>query len=198
MATSTDVPIYTTTLPSTTTSVVIDISNFQQYKNIKLVYSAQNSGSSGAVLGMRFNSDTGSNYSATYGYSTGSGYASGGEANQNGMSAGDIPASSSGFFSANTIYINNYSNTSMYKTAVMRHNSPGVVVVMSTGMWRSTAAITSIEMYGATFTAGSTFSVYGTGSATLQLKQLVVQFILILITYTTYLVLLQHLFQRNH
>lgn len=170
MATSTDVPIYTTTLASTTTSVVIDISEFQNYKNLKIVYSAQNSGSSGAVLGMRFNSDTGSNYSATYGYGTGSTYASGGEANQSGMSGGDVPSESSGLFSANIIYINNYSNTNMYKTAVMRHNAPGVVTVMSTGMWRNTAAITSITFYGATFTVGSTFSVYGIGSASLGAK----------------------------
>lgn len=166
MAISTDVPIYTTTLTSTTTSVVMDISEFQNYKNLKIVYSAQNSGGSGAVLGMRFNSDTGSNYSATYGYGTGSSYASGGEANQSGMSGGDVPSESSGVFSANTIYINNYSNTNMYKTAVMRHNAPGVVTVMSVGMWRSTAAITSITFYGATFTVGSTFSIYGIGSGT--------------------------------
>lgn len=170
MATSTDVPIYTTTLTSTTTSVVMDISQFQGYKNLKIVYSAQNSGGSGAVLGMRFNSDTGSNYSATYGYGTGSTYASGGEANQSGMSGGDVPSESSGLFSANIIYVNNYSNTNMYKTAVMRHNAPGVVTVMSTGMWRSTAAITSITFYGATFTVGSTFSVYGIGSASLGAK----------------------------
>ena len=170
MATSTDVPIYTTTLTSTTTSVVMDISQFQGYKNLKIVYSAQNSGGSGAVLGMRFNSDTGSNYSATYGYGTGSTCASGGEANQGGMSGGDVPSESSGLFSANIIYVNNYSNTNMYKTAVMRHNAPGVVTVMSTGMWRSTAAITSITFYGATFTVGSTFSVYGIGTASLGAK----------------------------
>jgi hypothetical protein len=169
MATSTDVPIYTNTLASTATSVVIDISAFQNYKNLKIVYSAQNVGGT-AVLGMRFNSDSGSNYSATYAYGTGSGVASGRDVNQTGMSAGDIPSSASGLFSANTIYINNYSNTNMNKTAVMRHNSPGVVTVMSSGVWRSTAAITSITFYGATFNTGSTFSVYGIGSATASTK----------------------------
>jgi len=135
MATSTDVPIYTTTLTGAASTVNIDVSAYQNYTNLKIVYSAQSSGGN-AVVGMRFNGDSGSNYSATYGYGIGSGSGNAGrESNQNAMSAGDIPSSGSGLFSVNTIYLNNYSNTNMNKTGIMRHNSPGVVTVMSVGLW---------------------------------------------------------------
>lgn len=162
MATSTDVPIYTNTLTGTASSVTIDLSTYQDYTDVKIVYSAQSSGGN-AVLTMRFNGDSGSNYSSTYAYGTGSTAASGKETNQSALSAGDIPSSSSNAFSANTIYLHNYSNTNTYKTALMRHNSPGVVTVMSVGTWRSTSAITSVTLLGS-FNTGSTISVYGIGT----------------------------------
>ena len=63
--------------------------------------------------------------------------------------------------------IQNYSNTTTYKTYLGRGNvaSNGVSAVV--GLWRSTAAITSILLFpsASTFPTGSTFSLYGIAAA---------------------------------
>ena len=63
----------------------------------------------------------------------------------------------------------NYSNTTTYKTILMRANSAVNGVDAIVGLWRSTAAINEIKLYptsGANFESGSTFSLYGILAAT--------------------------------
>jgi hypothetical protein len=64
------------------------------------------------------------------------------------------------------INIQNYSNTTTYKTALLRSNLatgtyPGVDAFV--GLWRSTSAITSITILPASnnLLSGSTFTLYG-------------------------------------
>ena len=61
--------------------------------------------------------------------------------------------------------IQNYSNTTTYKTAIGRGNTPEYVQA-SLGAWRNTAAITSVTILSAaTFASGTTFSLYGIAAA---------------------------------
>lgn len=156
-------PIATQTLGSSATSVTFS-SIPSTYTDLVLVYSAQNNASSANVTTMRFNGDTGTNYSDTYMYGNGTSAATGRDTNQSVMSAGDIPGTTGSTWSANIINVMNYSNTTTNKTAIMRHNTNGVTVA-SVGLWRSTSAINSITLIANTFSAGSTFSLFGIKAA---------------------------------
>ena len=56
-----------------------------------------------------------------------------------------------------------YSNTTTYKSTVVRGNNSGYIMGASTSLWRSTTAINSILFFsnGGNFAAGSTFKLYG-------------------------------------
>ena len=66
---------------------------------------------------------------------------------------------------------NNYSNTTTYKTILSRTNhasEPSSRVGTQVALWRSTSAITSIEIaevIGTTWAVGSTFTLYGIKAA---------------------------------
>lgn len=61
------------------------------------------------------------------------------------------------------IHLQNYSNTTTYKTVLTRGNSTGSYVSANVGLWRSTSAIDRIRVIGggADFNVGTTFSLYG-------------------------------------
>lgn len=158
MARPTYVPISSTTVATDATEVVLN--NFSGYSDLFLVVSTQSSTGSSAVMGARFNGDTGSNYSTTYTYNTSTTAPSGKEANGTGLSAGDIPATGS-VWGISHYYVTNYSGSSNYKNILMRHNAGVGVVVLSLGLWRNTSPVTSITFYGANIKAGSVFTVYG-------------------------------------
>ena len=104
--------------------------------------------------------DTGTNYSTTYLYGTGSSAASGRESNTTGMQLGRAGTSNS----TSIISIQNYSNTTTYKTGLGRGNNPSSLVITSVGLWRSTSAVNILKV-NTTFNTGSTFSLYGIASA---------------------------------
>ena len=104
--------------------------------------------------------DTGTNYSTTYIYGTGSSAASGRESNTTGMQLGRAGTSNS----TSIISIQNYSNTTTYKTGLGRGNNPSSLVITPVGLWRSTSAVNILKV-NATFNAGSTFTLYGIASA---------------------------------
>jgi hypothetical protein len=107
---------------------------------------------------VNFNADTATNYSLTS--ITGDGTtASSGRATST-----SAPAVINTSESITIMNVMNYSNTTTFKTTISRRNSvggnsAGVRVVL----WRSTAAITSLSLIvpGSTFTANSTFNLYG-------------------------------------
>ncbi len=118
---------------------------------------------------MRFNSDTGTNYSDTELYGTGSTAASQRRSNASFI---DITRATGGDgtnkYSNGIINVQNYSNTTTYKTALIRSNLAtgtyaGVDAIA--GLWRSTSAITSITILtlssGSNLLSGSTFTLYG-------------------------------------
>jgi hypothetical protein len=59
--------------------------------------------------------------------------------------------------------MNNYSNTTTFKTFLSRTNVASDRVEALVGLWRSTSAITSITLYcgSNSFVTGSTFTLYG-------------------------------------
>lgn len=118
---------------------------------------------------VRFNSDSAANYSYHYLYGTGTSVASTGSAGTSFaglvfMGANDVGAS---VFSSNIIDILDYKDTNKYKTTRLlggRSQSTSPQVNLVSGNWRSTSAITSIDLPvldGTSYSIGSRFSLYG-------------------------------------
>ncbi len=147
-------PIATTTTSGGSTSVTLS-SIPSTYTDLVLVMAGSNSANSD--LRMRFNGDTGSNYSATVLFGDGSAANSFRESNQTSFYGAFGPNSN------NIITIQNYANTTTYKTALTRSNMPHVYVFAMAQMWRSTAAINSVTLYvtSGSYNAGVTFTLYG-------------------------------------
>jgi hypothetical protein len=119
---------------------------------------------------LQFNGDTGSNYSWTLLSGDGTSATSG--RSTSGASLTVIPSAWSGGWSStsnsNAIFnIQNYSNATTYKTVLSRNNNVGSRVNTSVGLWRNTAAITSIVCLATstTFQTGATFNLYGIAAA---------------------------------
>jgi len=118
-------------------------------------------------LRIRFNSDTGSNYSNTKLSGDGNVAGSGRESNISSAYAGDSDLSTTAGASNSITHIMNYSNSTTYKTIIERSNNSAKNVIASVSLWRNTNAITSIELAaGASFptvnfASGSTFNIYG-------------------------------------
>jgi hypothetical protein len=113
---------------------------------------------------LRFNSDTGSNYSFTYLSGNGTNTYSGRDSNITGLQIDAYGAPDNNNNSNAIVHIQNYSNTTTYKTALARANNAGLGLDAVVGMWRSTSAINSIVLIpasGATISAGSIQTLYG-------------------------------------
>jgi len=153
-------PIATTTLGSAAASVSFTSIN-GSYTD--LVISGNWSLSTGQNILVRFNSDSGSNYSETALGGDGSSASSGRDSNRTDIRCGYNNGSDR---SMHLINIMNYSNSTTYKTLVMRWNSSDYVY-SRVGLWRSTNAITSIELRAGAgnIASGSTFTLYGIKSA---------------------------------
>lgn len=160
---STYTPIATTTLGSATTSVTLS-SIPSTYTD--LVFIANFSNTTNTDIYMRVNGDSSSIYSATQLYGNGSSAGSTRFSNT-GVWVLDPGASGVGTGQANLIVnIQNYANTSVYKTSISRANAASTVTGAIVGLWRSTAAINSVTLFGDfNFSAGSTFTLYGIQAA---------------------------------
>jgi hypothetical protein len=125
-----------------------------------------NSGGGGTATNLRFNSDTGSNYAYHFLLGDGSS-ASAGSA----TSVAQIVYNSSNvatYFSGQIIDILDYTNTNKYKTVRILNgfdtNGSGAIALRS-GLWQSTAAITTITITSTLFPQYSHFALYGIKSA---------------------------------
>lgn len=107
---------------------------------------------------VRFNGDTASNYSSTVVYGDGTSAASARAVNDTSMGLG-YGGTAQG---TNIFHIQNYSNSTTYKSALSRQSGNGYVAA-KVGLWRNTSAITSITAltYSGNFAVGSTFTLYG-------------------------------------
>ena len=112
--------------------------------------------------------DIGSNYSWTRIRGDGSSATSGRATNQVSWS---LPASGTDDVgsSVGILQIQNYSNTTTFKTSLGRQSATDVVAYAN--LWRSTSAITNLKVYsytGSAWTSTSTFSLYGIASTNAQ------------------------------
>jgi hypothetical protein len=158
---STYTPIATQTLGSAAASVTFS-SIPQGYTDLVLIANRSSSGLDN--LSMQFNGDTGSNYSFTVLYGTGSTAGSYRGSNTNNPYLDFYASSSSSLPTPVIMNIQNYSNSTTYKTTLARGNAAATGVDATVMLWRNTSAITSILLKchdGSNFTTGSTFSIYG-------------------------------------
>ena len=161
--------IATTTM--TTASPAVTFSSIPQtFTDLILVVSIRaNSTPTSFGTGIRFNSDTGSNYSRTVLYGSGSSAVSFRRTNQTRFFVSSGPTAASTF---NLIRINigNYSSASIYKSFLARNDDTSDVTSITPGLWRSNSAITSITITpyddnSTGFATGSSFTLYGIKAA---------------------------------
>ena len=161
--------IATTTLGSSTSTVTFS-SIPATYKHLQIRYMARTDRANNEdIVLVRFNSDTGSNYSRHFLYGDGASVGVGGAANQTYILTDGCTGASatSGIFGVGLVDVVDYANTNKFKTlrglTAYDRNGGGLVVVNS-GNWRSTSAITSITITSfnsANFVQYSHFALYG-------------------------------------
>lgn len=163
---STYEPIATTTLNSATASVSFS-SISGSYTDLVLIVSAWHE-TTGSQVALRFNGDTGSNYSYTRLLGNGTTASSERDTNKSTIFLGYVnnTATAPNFI----CHIQNYANTTTYKTTLNRFNTTGNYgnLGATVGLWRSTSAITSMSISaadGGNFASGSTFTLYGIKAA---------------------------------
>jgi hypothetical protein len=162
-------PIATTTLNTATATVTFSTISGAYTDLILIASPVVVSGT--PSLRIRFNSDSGSNYSNTTLSGDGSVATSGMESNITSAYAGVSQISTTAGSSNSITHIMNYSNSTTYKTILERSNNSAEKVVASVSSWRNTNAITSIELAAGSsfpsvnFASGSTFTLYGIKAA---------------------------------
>jgi hypothetical protein len=157
--------IATTTLGSAGTVTFSSIPG--TYTDIVLISSAKNSSRAGGTYQIVINSDTASNYSATYMQGTGAGANSGRFTNNTVAYTSRSSDPSGSEYAPGIVHFMNYSNTTTYKTLLSRGNEASATTIAFVNLWRSTSAITSISINSgnANFNSGSTFTLYGIKAA---------------------------------
>jgi hypothetical protein len=160
--------IATQTLGSATTTVTFS-SIPGTYTDLVLVAVMKTTGTNYQPI-LRYNSDTGSNYSSTTVWGNGSTAGSNRHTSQDGIYANPgAGIGTAGEFMPWIINIMNYANTTTYKTSVERFNNTPSIVNAGVGLWRNTAAITTVSLTAEAgsndFQTGSTFSLYGIKAA---------------------------------
>jgi hypothetical protein len=168
---STYTPIATQTLGSAALNVTFT-SISGSYTDLVVVCNNLFSASGTPNLRVLFNTDTATNYSVTVLEGNGATAYSRRQSSISGIDLGYYtslyPTSTSTVPSDAIINVMNYSNSTTYKTVIARANSSYSGTSANVGLWRSTAAITSVRISNSSavdFTAGSTFTLYGIAAA---------------------------------
>ena len=160
-------PIQTYTVSGTTTTTITFSSISQTYTDLVLVCSGNcNSGTDYPRIrvGTGGTISTSNVYSSTQIYGTGTVATPYQESSQTGYIFATYPATSA---RVTTIFqIQNYSNTTTYKTFLERDNNAAGNVTAAVAQWRNTGAINIIELFITNkFVSGSTFTLYGIAAA---------------------------------
>lgn len=155
---STMTPIATQTLIADAASVTFS-SIPQGYTDIILVTSGASQPAGGGAASIRFNGDTGTNYSYRYMFGSGTATSSGAFSNVSVIPTNRHNTTEGG----GKAHIMNYSNTNTYKSVISTGAGNNIAIAYS-GMWRSTAAVTSITIIpesGPGWLTGFTATLYG-------------------------------------
>jgi hypothetical protein len=173
-ASATYEPIATQTLGSAAASVTF--SSLGSYTDLIVIVSAQGNTGGGASGGntnfLRFNGDTASNYSSTRLSAQASITTSqANNATSMNMANGYESQTADNIFAPHIYHILNYRNATTNKTVIGRANSTYTSDMRTqavVGLWRSTAAITSVTIStdsSGLYRIGSTFTLYGITAA---------------------------------
>lgn len=159
---STYTPIATYTVTGSS-AASYTFTSFSGYTDLFIVAQVQTLPSGGS-LNLTVNSDSGSNYSTTRMYGNGSTASSDRVANTTALVSWGASTLNPVTY---TIQLMNYSNASTYKTSLTRVSNSGEYVAALVGLWRNTAAITTMTFTAGTtnFPVGSTFTLYGIAKA---------------------------------
>jgi len=163
---STYTPIASVTLSSAQSSVTFS-GIPQTYTDLVVVASVNESND--VAVKLNFNSDTGSNYSFTSLYGTGSTAGSDRASSQTYTDLGRYYDATSTTRPIIILNVMNYTNSTTNKTFLIRGTTPGLATQARVGLWRSTSAITSLDLAptSGTFSSGSTFNLYGVANASI-------------------------------
>jgi hypothetical protein len=154
MPTPTYTPLANLTLGSSASTVTFS-SISQAYRDLILVFSGTTSVDT--QIRVRFNSDSGSNYSWVQMFGNGSvaGSVSGTDTSLRGTNFNTVVGQ-------NTVQIMDYSATDKHKTVLIRR-SRDTDTIAAAERWANTAAITTITLVtnSGTYNSGTTFALYG-------------------------------------
>lgn len=156
------------TITTTAAASTITFSSISSSFTDLIIIGAGRNNASGYGWAIRFNGDSSSSYSWTDMEGSGSGVGSNRNSTLNSYIYTSYSIVGIGDQQSNMIcHINNYGNTSKYKSVLTRINAPTATnypgLTAAIGTWNNTAAITSITILttGSYFTDGTTFSLYG-------------------------------------
>ncbi len=149
-------PLATVTLGSSASSVTFS-SIPATYRDLILVISQ--SGGPNDDERLRFNGDTGSNYSFVRMFGDGSSASSSSVSTTYIRNIGGVLSGVHNLI----IQIMDYSATDKHKTTLGRGSNAATLVMATAGRWANTAAITSVNysVGSGSFAAGSTYTLYG-------------------------------------
>jgi hypothetical protein len=160
-------PIATTTLGSAAASITFS-SISGSYTDLVIVGKLVEDTGGNNNANMRFNNNSGSNYSQTGLAGNGSSASSYRVTNASGIGI-SYGNANSGRVPEVIIQIMNYSNSTTYKTVLDRNGSgaSGGWTDAKVGLWRNTAAITTISFHttNTNFGVGTKFTIYGIKAA---------------------------------
>jgi len=161
-------PIATNTLSSAQTGVTFSAIS-GSYTDLVLIMNVKVTGSPGRIPIVNFNSDTGSNYSHTYLAGNGTAASSGRVTNDTRIAIDAVTGIDANNFYPVIMNIQNYSNSTTYKTCLVRANEASVVW-SEVALWRNTNAITSITitafgLINENWASGCSFTLYGIAAA---------------------------------
>jgi hypothetical protein len=161
---STYVPIQAITLSSATASVTFT-GIPQTFSDLVLVFSVK-ANTANLNTGVRFNSDTATNYSNTTLEGNGTTATSQRHTSVDFIRTDGSSVVNTTSFGIKSVQINNYSNTTTNKTTITRSNSAGNGVDAMAGLWRNASSISSVTVYARndSFASDSQFTLYGIGS----------------------------------
>jgi hypothetical protein len=135
------------------------------YKSLQLRFNILTT--AGNSITMRFNGDTGTNYiwHAIYGDGTTAYAGTGGTGGTNILLMGTNTGTVATYSNVGIVDIIDYASTTKFKTSKAftgnDKNAASAEIDLLSGLWRSTAAITSLTITTGTFASGSTIALYG-------------------------------------
>lgn len=162
MPTNTYVELTTETVATATPSVTLNLSGISGYTDLVMIVNGGLT-TNNQSFRWQFNGDTANNYSYTYIAGNGSSASSNRASNASGINAYHVSGQSDSGLKSNVIfYLQNYANTTTFKTCLIRGNTD-LETAATVGLWRNTAGVTSILVTttNGNIQAGTTISLYG-------------------------------------